>query len=133
MSRFRVDDDGEMRNELLAEIHNRLAEISKFLEVGIALFARLDSYEIEVLKQKCGQISVIHADTNFGTRYELFQDSSCDIGYNDSLGLHYSEWDSGDKQERYFPLGDYERTCPVDENEGYFLFNSEIESQKGNE
>ena len=29
----------EIRNELLAEIHNRLAEISKFMEVGISIFA----------------------------------------------------------------------------------------------
>lgn len=129
MSRFRVDDDGEMRNELLAEIHNRLAEISKFLEVGIALFARLDSYEIESLKDECEKFSITH--THSGEA--LVQDSDCTVGYNDRLGLHYTSWEKPTEIERYYPLGKCERTCPIDEDNGYFLFNSEIESQKGNE
>ena len=44
-------DNKEIRNNILAEIHNRLAEISTYLKTGLAIFAKLNHYDTNFLRQ----------------------------------------------------------------------------------
>lgn len=124
----------EIRNELLIEIHNRLAEISKFLEVGIALFARLNSYDLEELKNQCKKIYGQFSE--YQRPYDIYQDEDSNIGCSSDKGLYIEVWDKEipkDEmpQQVIYPLGnDYVRTRPVDKETGYFLTNAEIEALK---
>ena len=118
-------DSEEVRNKLLAEIHNRLAEISKFLEIGIAMLAKLDSYELNALKTECKKV-IIEAVNRYEDEYSMSQDIDRDVGCNSSKGLYLTFWNKGMRRED-FPLGeDDKRLWPVDEEEGHFLTDSEV-------
>ena len=121
-------DAEEVRNELLAKIHNRLAEISKFLEIGIAIFAKLSAYDLDDIKSECKNIN-IKAHDIFNNDYSLLQDKDMRVGCNSSMGLHQEFWSKGEKREVYWPLGeDTERTCPIDED-GYLLTDNKQEAE----
>ena len=119
----------EVRNELLAEIHNRLAEISKFLEVGIAMLAKLDDFDIELLKSECEQLHI----TEIRGVYDILQEEDCDVGRNSDKGLYRKIWDKEAEMKISSPLGTrYKRTCPVGDD-GCFLAYNEIEARKKHE
>lgn len=118
-------DSEEVRNKLLAEIHNRLAEISKFLEVGIALFAKLDTYDLETLKDNCKKLDIETA--TWSDNFRLSQDDDYAVGFSSVMGLFHEFGDRQRKNEVYSPLGEYDkRIMPVNEETGYFLTDDEV-------
>lgn len=117
----------EIRNNILAEIHNRLAEISTYLKTGLAIFAKLNSDDLDTLEE---QNKLIRTDTNEGvySNYVLItpnsEKNSDGIGYSKEKGLYLSckyKHDNGKWSRDDYPLGDFERTAPIDKNTGAFL------------
>ena len=106
MQRFEDLDVEEQRNEILKGIHNHLAQINKWLEVIAARYARLDADDVFCLKTETDYLM-----TNF--REAIFHEPS-DVGYTQKQGL-YKEYDEGDKRI-CVPLGEYERTAPIDKD-----------------
>ena len=99
------------RNELLKGIHNQLAQINKWLEVIAVRYARLRDdeseslrYDAEVLEENLESIA--------------FRNSSS-VGYTQERGLYKSFMAGG--KETYEPLGEYERTTPIDKETGFFI------------
>lgn len=68
MLRFEDLDTDEQRNEILKEILNQLSKLNKWLEVGIALYAKLSDEDIEVLKEDALYISTDHNSNMWFTR-----------------------------------------------------------------
>lgn len=115
----------EVRNKLLTAIHNRLAEISKFLEVGIALFAKLDTYDLETLKDNCKKLGI--ETVTWSDNFRLSQDDDYAVGFSSAMGLFHEFWDRQQQKEVCSPLGEYdERIMPVNEETGYFLTDDEV-------
>ena len=50
----------EIRNNILVEIHNRLAEISTYLKTGLAILAKFDSDDLQTL-ERTKQINFLFA------------------------------------------------------------------------
>ena len=111
-------DSEEVRNELLAEIHNRLAEISKFLEIGIAMFAKLDTDDLDMLKIECKNVSIRYIEDT----YRILQDDDSSVGCNSAMGLFREIYSEASGKISQIPLGeDTKRTHPIDEKTGCFL------------
>ena len=116
-------DNEEIRNNILAEIHNRLAAISTYLKTGLAIFAKLNHNNLETIRE---QSSTIMLNTSFVKcdDYSLLH-SNDNVGYSSDKGLYSSEiYDNANTNEKYeqkFPLGDFERTAPINEDTGAFL------------
>ena len=106
----------EIRNNILAEIHNRLAEISTYLKTGLAIFAKLNHYDTNFLENDIAQNISLDISENYRDKHGL-KKSRHVIGFSKDKGLY-----SFDK-ETYedLPLGDFERTAPIDEDTGAFL------------
>ena len=122
-------DEEERQTLLFAEIHNRLAEISKFLEIGIAMFAKLSIYDLEDIHSKCQQIYI---KKDISGVEEMSQDGNMAVGYESSLGLHYMKT-TNDDNVIWCPLGeDDTRSCPLDETCTRFLTTEEREETKNN-
>lgn len=118
-------DSEEVRTQLLTAIHNRLAEISKFLEVGIALFAKLNTCDLETLKDNCKKLDIETA--TWSDNFRLSQDEDYAVGFSSVMGLFHEFWDRQRQKEVLSPLGEYdERIMPVDEETGYFLTDDEV-------
>ncbi len=118
-------DSEEERTQLLAAIHNRLAEISKFLEVGIALFAKLNTCDLETLKDNCKKLDIETA--TWSDNFRLSQDDDYAVGFSSAMGLFHEFWDRQQRKEVCSPLGEYdERIMPVNEETGYFLTDDEV-------
>ena len=117
----------EILNNTLAEIHNRLAEISTYLKTGLAIFAKLNRDDLDTLEEQNKSICL---DTNKGeySNYVLitpnFEKSSDSIGYSKEKGLYLSckyKHDNGKWSRNDYPLGDFERTAPINEDTSAFL------------
>ena len=117
-------DSSETRNEILVEIHNRLSEISKFMEIGIAIFAKLSASSLEDIKQD-GDVSVSygHVDPETMTLgYQVIHHSNRPIGYDDDMGGLYGSEDLEDGCSRCYPLGENTKALQTDEY-GFFPDN----------
>ena len=80
----------EVHNYLLMEIHNRLAEISRFLEVFTAKYASLNSNDVESIT-KDHKISMHCLRSNCpeeDREYELRTNDHRPIGYSEDKGLY---------------------------------------------
>lgn len=113
MLRFDDLDVDEQRNEILKGIHNQLAQINKWLEVIAVRYAKLNAddtvflkYEAESLEEKLKSIS--------------FRDSS-NVGYTQARGLYKSSLNGNTEISE--PLGEYDRTAPIDSKTGFFIEN----------
>ena len=111
MLRFDDLDTDEQRNEILKGIHNHLAQINKWLEVIAVHYGKLRDddteslrYDAEALEEKLESIA--------------FRNGS-NVGYTQSRGLYKSFMNCG--KETCEPLGEYERTDPIDEKTGFFV------------
>lgn len=118
MRNFDDLDVDEQRNEILKGIHNQLAQINKWLEVGIALYAKLSSDDIEDLKTDVEYIFPNVDDVTCG--------GFSNTGYTREHGL-YEQYMNGDKEIKE-PLGEYDRTAEIDPKTGFFA-----EDKGGNE
>ena len=105
---------------MLAQIHDRLAEISKALEVCTAKFAHLNAEETrEVLKYNAPFLNTTPSG------YFMLPDEDHCVGYDKLHGLH----DQNNSGGELFPLAwDDERECSIDEENGRFIYNSEKEA-----
>ena len=110
MLRFEDLDTDEQRNEILKEILNQLSKLNKWLEVGIALYAKLSDEDIEVLKEDALYISTDHNSNMW------FSDDP-NMGYTKERGLYRRQRNISE------PLGDYDCTAPIDEDTGFFIEN----------
>ena len=92
----------EILNNTLAEIHNRLAEISTYLKTGLEndMAANISLDTLEDYRDKHG-----------------FKKSRHVIGFSKNKGLYSFGKNTLDK----LPLGDFARTAPIDEDTGAFL------------
>lgn len=116
---FSCWDNEETQTRLLLEIHNRLAEISKFLEIGIAMFAKLSADELEMIGLECQKIGITKSDIH----KTMHQDDNLSVGYGSKTKLYFQK--TGKENEPplcWFPLGvDDTRSWPLDENSERFL------------
>ena len=131
MNSGKIMYEDEVRNELLAEIHNRLAEISKFLEVGIALLAKLSIDDLTKLNCECQKVNIETREnyTASANEYHISQDDNLGVGYDSRRGLHYEGSVNG-YQGAYRPFGeDMTRSWPLDKFGVRFLSMSEIKAQ----
>ena len=119
----------EVHNYLLMEIQNRLAEISRFLEVITVKYADLDSVNVESIT-KDNKITGVCLTPNCpeeNRSYKLRINNYRPIGYTDDKGLHIAE-DDGD----FYKLSNEKTARPVD-NDNYFLTDKEIVDKWGKE
>ena len=118
----------EIRNNIVAEIHDRLAEISTYLKTGLAIFAKLNHEDLERIRQQSATIMLDTSFINCDDYYLLHPNDT--VGYSNDKGLYSSEiYDNtttGKKYEQKFPLGDFRRTAPIDKTTGAFINNSQI-------
>lgn len=113
MLRFEDLDVEEQRNEILKGIHNQLAQINKWLEVIAARYAKLSSDDVEELRFDAEDLET-HLE-------EIIFRNSSNVGYSKERGLYKSF--IMNNEEKYEPLGEYERTAPIDEETGFFYQN----------
>ena len=121
--------ESEVHNYLLQEIHNRLADISRFLEVITVKYASLDHIDTDTITRD-HQISMhcLSADCpEEGKKYELRMNEHSPIGYTADKKLHIAEDDFD-----FYKLSNEETARPVD-NYNYFLTDEEIEERWGKE
>ena len=121
--------ESEVHNYLLQEIHNRLADISRFLEVITVKYASLDHIDTDTITRD-HQISMhcLSADCpEEGNKYELRMNEHSPIGYTADKKLHIAEDDFD-----FYKLSNEETARPVD-NYNYFLTDEEIEERWGKE
>ena len=111
MSRFEDLDVEEQRNEILKGIHNHLAQINKWLEVIAARYVKLRADDVEELRFDAENIP-------FGVD-EISYGGFSNVGYTQARGM-YKSFQNGEK-EICEPLGEYERTEPIDEKTGFFV------------
>ena len=119
----------EVHNYLLMEIQNRLAEISRFLEVITVKYADLNHIDTDTITRD-HQISMhcLSADCpEEGKKYELRMNEHSPIGYTADKKLHIAEDDFD-----FYKLSNEETARPVD-NYNYFLTDEEIEERWGKE
>lgn len=112
-------DENEIRNNILAEIHNRLAEISAYLKVGITLLAKLSPDEVTIIQET--EPSIDHSSTHY---HVLTGEGR--VGCDTKHGLYIDGVFTGGSS----PLGEMERTAPINEETCCFIEN---ESQKKQE
>ena len=101
---------------VLTEIHDRLGEISKFLEICTAKFAHIDAYEMLHIKMNTPTINTDNLRSP-----ELFEDPLFDdpeahcVGFDNHYGLHFMT--DGDRGRGFQPLArkDHNREVPLDE------------------
>lgn len=109
-------DNVEIQNAILAEIHNRLGEISSYLKVGITLLAKLNDEEVlHSIDENTSSIALNTA--NIKCDNYTFYPPETTIGYTKERGLYEARRSS----RQVFPLGDFERTAPIDEKTGEFV------------
>lgn len=123
----------EPQNSILAEIHNRLAEISKFLELIAVKYAKVRAHDMEWLpKPRIDTEERIVAEEDGGLPYAcddyIYREyDNVSIGFSDDIGLHekFSRYDekTGKLFEKVHPLNpdSYEGTIPLDED-GEYIF-----------
>ena len=126
----------EVQIEILAEIHNRLAEISKFLEIRFARSEKLRADETAFLKdfdiRKCNIES--HLNEDFIPVFNLRITNDRPVGFETDKGLYYADDEEGfeDTNFRHIPLGEDEtRTRPTADDDLYFLLDEEIKEIGG--
>ena len=121
----------EVHNYLLMEIQNRLAEISRFLEVITVKYADLNHIDTDTITRD-HQISMhcLSADCpEEGKKYELRMNEHSPIGYTADKKLHIAEDDFD-----FYKLSNEETARPVnDDDYNYFLTDEEIEERWGKE
>ena len=106
----------EILNNTLAEIHNRLAEISTYLKTGLAIFAKLDHYDTNLLENDMAANISLDTLEDYRDKHG-FKKSRHVIGFSKNKGLYSFGKNTLDK----LPLGDFARTAPIDEDTGAFL------------
>lgn len=111
MLRFDDLDTDEQRNEILKGIHNQLAQINKWLEVIAVRYAKLSAEDTEFLRYDAENLE----DNLEGVSYR----NSSNVGYTEARGL-YKTFMNGN-EETSEPLGEYDRTAPIDEKTGFFI------------
>ena len=123
--------ESEMHNIILTEIHNRLAEISRFLEVISVKYARLDHIDTDTITED-HKIDMYSLPNDFekGKKYELRRNHYRPIGYTEDKGLYMA--DEENFSDNYYKLSDEKTARPVDED-NYFLTDAEIENKWGKE
>ncbi len=124
--------ESEVHNYLLQEIHNRLADISRFLEVITVKYADLNSNDVDVITR--ANIIAMHCPFSSTSncpeenrKYELRMNEHSPIGYTADKKLHIAEDDFD-----FYKLSNEETARPVD-NYNYFLTDEEIEERWGKE
>ena len=111
MPRFEDLDVDEQRNEILIGIHNQLSQINKWLEVITARYVKLSADDVDDIKFDAENIP-------FGVD-EISYGGFSNVGYTQARGM-YKSFQNGEK-EICEPLGEYERTDPIDEKTGFFV------------
>lgn len=111
MLKFNDLDTDEQRNEILKGIHNQLSQINKWLEVIAARYTKLNADDTEFLRYDVAEIE----DNLECVSYR----NGSNVGYTQARGL-YKQFLIGDTETRE-PLGEYERTAPIDEKTGFFI------------
>ena len=121
--------ESEVHNILLMEVHNRLAEISRFLEVFTAHYANLDSIDVETITRDhqismhCLSLDCPEEDREYTLRINDYRP----IGYTADKGLHIAEDDND-----FYQLSNKATARPVDDD-NYFLTDEGIENRWGKE
>ena len=120
--------ESEVHNYLLQEIHNRLADISRFLEVISVKYARLDHIDTDTITED-HKIDMHSLPNDFekGKKYELSRNHYRPIGYTDDKRLYMAENDND-----FYKLGNEKTARPIDDD-NYFLTDEEIENRWGKE
>ena len=126
--------ESEVHNYLLQEIHNRLADISRFLEVITVKYADLNSNDVDVITR--ANIIAMHCPFSSTSncpeenrKYELRMNEHSPIGYTADKKLHIAEDDFD-----FYKLSNEETARPVnDDDYNYFLTDEEIEERWGKE
>ena len=101
-------------NEILKGIHNQLAQINKWLEVIAVRYAKLNADDTEFLRYDAEKIE----DNLEGVSYR----NGSNVGYTESRGLYKSSLNGNTEISE--PLGEYDRTAPIDEKTGFFIENN---------
>ena len=120
----------EPQNSILAEIHNRLAEISKFLELIAVKYTKMSADDMEYLDKPRidTEERIVSEDGGLPYACDEYIYRECDdvsIGFSDDIGLHrkFSRYDekTGKLFEEVSPLNldSYEGTIPLDEDGEY--------------
>ncbi len=119
----------EIHNYLLSEIHNRLAEISRFMEVMAVKFADLDPVDVESITRdyKISMRCVTPNCSEEERSYELRINNYRPIGRTADKGLYIAE-DDGD----CYKLSNEKTARPVDDD-NYFLTDKDILDRWGEE
>lgn len=115
MLKFDDLDTDEQRNEILKGIHNQLSQINKWLEVIAVRYAKLNADDTEDLK-----MDTEYLYTNFDNN--MSSGFISNVGYTQARGL-YKQFLIGDTETRE-PLGEYDRTAPIDSKSGFFIENN---------
>ena len=119
----------EVHNYLLMEIHNRLAEISRFLEVFTVKYADLNSNDVESITRDhkidmhCLRSNCPEEDRE----YELRTNNHRPIGYTADKKLHIAEEDFD-----FYKLSN-ERTARPVFDDNYFMSDEDIVDRWGKE
>ena len=113
MQRFENLDTDEQRNEILKGIHNQLAQINKWLEVIAVQYAKLSAEDTEFLRYDAAEIE----DNLECVSYR----NGSNVGYTQARGMYKSFLNGGEETRE--PLGEYDRTAPIDEKTGFFIEN----------
>ena len=118
----------EVHNILLMEVHNMMAEISRFLEVISVKYARLDHIDTDTITED-HKIDMHSLPNDFekGKKYELSRNHYRPIGYTDDKRLYMAEDDND-----FYKLGNEKTARPIDDD-NYFLTDEEIENRWGKE
>lgn len=111
MLKFNDLDTDEQRNEILKGIHNQLSQINKWLEVIAARYTKLNADDTEFLRYDAAEIE----DNLECVSYR----NGSNVGYTKERGLYKSSL-NGNTETRE-PLGEYNRTAPIDEKTGFFI------------
>ena len=123
--------ESEVHNYLLMEIHNRLAEISRFLEVFTVKYASLDSFDTDTITEDHKiDMSSLPNDFEEGQKYVVRRNNYRPIGYTSDMGLHIDEYDEENDSDNFYKLSNEKTARPVD-NDNYFLTDEEIENKWG--
>ena len=112
----------EILNNTLAEIHNRLAEISTYLKTGLAIFAKLEHYDTDFIENGMAANISLNTKEDYRDNHGL-KKSKHVIGYSSDKGLYAAEQKIVNRKTRetLYPLGDFERTAPIHKETGAFI------------
>ena len=107
---------------ILAEIHNRLGEISKFLEICTAKFAHIDAHEMYYIKDDS---PVIYDDSDDSPCYSLCSppENHC-VGFDKHYGLHFMA--TGYSELQALAWRDHNREVPIDKHGNFVKETKEV-------